>query len=152
VKEDLFQPSLTEEYELTKSFNLGYLALIGFFGGVVPVLIMGKLNARWLKVDGILINLLMVLGILILAANTIVTGLYTYTDYEISSRLTRIIFRVASVVLALLFARVMKPAYIKHLAADLPITPMMPYVIGSILLSIIVGVSLSFAMLAVFKT
>lgn len=49
---DLYSASLLEnEASATKSYNIGGLFLIAFFGGIIGVTVLGIQNAKWLRLD-----------------------------------------------------------------------------------------------------
>jgi hypothetical protein len=60
MQEDLYSPSLQgREVSNTKSYNIGSLFIVAFFGGVVGVSVLGLRNAKWLRLERKFILLLL---------------------------------------------------------------------------------------------
>lgn len=52
MQSDLYSASLDEhEVSATKSYNISGLFLVGFFGGVIGITVLGIQNAKWLRLD-----------------------------------------------------------------------------------------------------
>lgn len=49
---DLYSPSLQEtEVSKTKSYQIGSLFIVAFFGGIIGVTVLGIRNAKWLRLE-----------------------------------------------------------------------------------------------------
>ena len=52
MQSDLYSASLDEhEVSATKSYNISGLFLVGFFGGIIGITVLGIQNAKWLRLD-----------------------------------------------------------------------------------------------------
>jgi hypothetical protein len=72
MEQELFQPTLTSKNRRPpRSFNIVSLFYVAFFGGVIPLVVLGTLNALWLKVDKRITAALAVSGALILTGAVI---------------------------------------------------------------------------------
>lgn len=47
---DLYQPSLTKGWKLKRSYDIKNFLLVAIFGGAMPLMILGSINAKWLGV------------------------------------------------------------------------------------------------------
>lgn len=63
---DLYSPSLQDrEITTTKSFNIGGLFVVAFFGGIIGVTILGIRNALWLRLERKYIQMLVAFSVLL---------------------------------------------------------------------------------------
>jgi putative flippase GtrA len=68
LDQELLRPSLKEGgVKATKSYDLDKLIYVGFFGGILPVLALGTVNAVWLRADKKRTMLLLTAGLTVLA-------------------------------------------------------------------------------------
>lgn len=56
------------ETKNTKSYDINNLFLVAFLGGVIPTLILGVRNAKWLRISKRTINIFILLGVLIISS------------------------------------------------------------------------------------
>lgn len=147
MKEDLFQPSLGGDYIPTKSFNLTYIYLIAFFGGVIPLIGICGTNAKWLRVDKKKIDRLAALCIVILAIKILLIAMFAEGALGITQGAVNIFYRIACLAAASLYSRAMKEPYAQHQLAGRPMQPMRNYLIPYIMLGIAVESILIFPVL-----
>lgn len=110
--ETLFQASLNKDEEIKmESYNLSYLLYVAFFGGLVPLMALGTKNAKRLGIDKKIINILIAVGSLMLLSKVIVSGMVVSKVLVINSRTIRWFYRIASVLLYIVYNRVMSKRY-----------------------------------------
>ncbi|MDF2606801.1 MAG: hypothetical protein K0S34_996 [Bacillales bacterium] len=73
---ELFQPSLEEGWNETKTYDINRLFYVAFFGGTIPTIILGTRNAKWLNIPKNHINLLIFIGVLLTIVDFILIYLY----------------------------------------------------------------------------
>jgi hypothetical protein len=66
---ELYEPSLTAgTVQATKSYNIGSLVYVAFFGGTLALTVLATRNARWLNVKPAVIRLLIAAAVVIFIA------------------------------------------------------------------------------------
>lgn len=66
LNRELLQPSLANgEIRVTKSYDIDRFFYLGFFGGVLPVMILGTRNAIWLRCSKKMIAMLLGISLLL---------------------------------------------------------------------------------------
>ena len=145
MREDLLQPSLSEDYIPAKSFNLRYIYILAFFGGVVPIIgICGK-NAKWLGIEKNKIYKLAALGIFFLIVKIVLLFIHYSGTPELANRsVITTIYRICCLGLTYLYLRVMKEPYSRHRLANLPTERMRFYVILYMVVGFFVDILISF--------
>ena len=126
LEKELFQPSLKEDWQTTESYDIRKLFYISFFGGVIPTLILGTRNAKWLKINSKIIYLLIFSGIIIYLGKILVLSYLTLTNlYDDHGRLTKTIYKVGSVLLYIGYYFAMKQKFNEHLFYNRNIKPIL---------------------------
>ena len=126
MSNDLFEPSLTREnYREIKTYQISRILYVAFLGGVIPTVVLGSRNAKWLQIDKKMIGLMMILGIAILFFKPLFVGLATvnYIKYEVRS--IRWIYNVACVLLYLGYYFLMKEKFKQHIVTGGEIRPIL---------------------------
>lgn len=127
MQEELFSPSLSDESNnvKTKTYDLPRLFLVAFFGGIIPITILGARNAKWLNVDKKKINLLIGLGTILFISELIFLALYISEYIIIDNSYINFIYRIVAIVLYLLFYNIMKTNFNAHIYFNGEITPLL---------------------------
>lgn len=125
MSEELFQPSLKAGDLQAKSYDIGKLLYVAFFGGVLPTVVLGALNARWLRVEKKLINLMIGVGVIAFLAEMIMWGVLLKGYVSFQNRSFRWIFRAAALLIYLGFYRILKPKFQQHLLTEGEIKPLL---------------------------
>lgn len=116
MDKDIFKPSLKEDgIRKTDTYDIRKLFYVAFFGGTIPITILGVRNSRWLGVKKGFVTAFYLIGALILVSKIFVVALYMGDALEISSRNIRLGVRVADVLLYAFMYMVMNPKYKMHL-------------------------------------
>lgn len=98
MKENLFRPSLGNVDALpVKSYDVGRLFLVAFFGGFLSMAAIGTMNGNWLKLDKKILILLGALGILLLGAKVGLLYLMASGQVELDNRMYRRISQIGYV-------------------------------------------------------
>lgn len=71
-KTEMYQPTLEQGWKETKSFDIHKLVFVGFFGGAIPLIIMGSMNAIWLKLETKKIIAIAAFGLAVVAAKYLI--------------------------------------------------------------------------------
>lgn len=111
----LYQHSLKEGWKETKSYEIKNLFLVAFFGGVIPLLILGTKNATWLKVSRKVIFSLIGLGILLISMKFMFIYFTTQGISQIDNSTIRYGYKIGCVLLYLLYLKVMKKPFQQHM-------------------------------------
>jgi hypothetical protein len=123
---ELFAPSLGKGWRETRSYEVDRLFLVAFFGGTIPMMILGTRNAKWLNVSKRVINGLIATGVLFTILGF---GLfYMAVEGEYSTETTQAIkfaIRALAVVLFFLYRMVLKKPYQQHLVTNGELTPLL---------------------------
>ncbi|HEY9062013.1 MAG TPA: hypothetical protein VIO64_16135 [Pseudobacteroides sp.] len=126
MDKSLFNPTLkTNGVSETKSYDISKLFYVAFFGGVIPITVLGSRNARWLGVKSQKINLFYIIGIFILVSKAIFAALILSKTIHISSRDMRLGIRIADVVFYLFMYFTMKPKFYQHILNGGIVTPLL---------------------------
>lgn len=115
--EELFQPSLNDEWQETKSYDISKLFYVSFFGGIIPTIVLGTKNARWLNISKKYINVLLFFGIGILLAKFVAYSyLYAINLDQEYSRELKTIYKLGSILLFGAYYKILKTNYKRHIA------------------------------------
>lgn len=68
---ELYQPSLASKWRESKTFDINKFFIVGFFGGVTPLLVLGWKNADWLKVPRKKIYPIIAFGVVLVLAKAL---------------------------------------------------------------------------------
>jgi hypothetical protein len=116
MSQDLYRPSLNEENsKCTITYPIDNFFYVAFFGGVIPLVVLGTRNARWLKIDKWIQYVLIGLGIVILLSKIAIVSLVSQKVLVIESRYIKYSYKIASVLLYLLYYDVMKKKFRQHM-------------------------------------
>ncbi|WP_059173831.1 hypothetical protein [Bacillus sp. FJAT-27445] len=112
---DLLRPSLTKGWKVTKTFDINRLFLVAFFGGAIPMMILGTRNAKWLNVPKNTINLLLGAGMLIFIGELALFHFY-FSDFSVNGdRTPRYIMRALNIILFFFYRFALKKPFQQHL-------------------------------------
>ena len=64
--QDLYQSSLENGWQDSKSYDINQLLYVAFFGGVIPLIVLGRRNANWLQVSNKKLIPLIIIGIILI--------------------------------------------------------------------------------------
>lgn len=112
---DLYQPSLTDGWKRTKSFNIRNFILIAVLGGAVPLMIVGVLNAKWLRAPRKAIYLLVSAGLVLEAIKWLLYVQSTAGIIPINSGTINIGYRVACAILFFNYFQMLKQPFSFHM-------------------------------------
>jgi hypothetical protein len=110
-QEQLLQPTLSANSKMiTKSYEISNLFYVAFFGGIIPLLVLGGRNARWLRVDEKMVKILVGIGIAILVSKFLLVFSIALLGLEVKGSY-KIISKASSVLLFFAFYHVMKAKF-----------------------------------------
>lgn len=113
--QDLLQASLKQEQNYkTKSYEIKNFFYVAFFGGILPTLVLGTQNAKWLRANKNGLNLLLACGILLIIGKAVVTALVSADILTYEQRNVRWAVRIATVLVGWGFYLLLKPKYKVH--------------------------------------
>jgi hypothetical protein len=115
---DLLKPSLEEEWQETKTYDINRFALVAIIGGPIPLTILGTRNAKWLGVPQLYINLLLVLGIILEIAECTIIYLFANGTFSMQDRSMRYLIKIGSILLFLAYRAVLKKPFQQHLVTN----------------------------------
>lgn len=108
---DLYRPSLTKKWRPVKSFNIKSFILIAVFGGVIPFIILGTINARWLRAPGKDISLFVSAGLLLEAIKWLLFLQSSHGVIPVDYGPIHIGYRIACVFLFIYYYQLMKKPF-----------------------------------------
>lgn len=112
MTEDLFKPSLSEtEQQDISTYEIDRFYLVGFFGGLIPLVWMAGKNAARLGVEKKTLRMLCIIGILGFSLKYVAIFMMTAKVIAIKSSIIKLAYRVFSLGLAALYIRQMKAPY-----------------------------------------
>jgi hypothetical protein len=117
-RNDLLKPSIEEDWSETKTYDINRLFLVAFFGGPIPLMILGTRNARWLNVRKMHINLLIILGVILEIGECAVLYLFANGTLTTEDRAMRYLLKIASIILFLAYRAVLVKPFQQHLVTN----------------------------------
>lgn len=141
--DDLFQPSLKDGWNKTKSYDINRFFLVAFFGGPIPMMVLGTKNAKWLNVPKLQTNLLLATSTLMLLTEVVIFYLYADGAFAEENRIPRYAMQFLSIILFLLYKYVLNKPFQQHLLLDGVIKPLFK----PALIWIIIGRLIQFAII-----
>ncbi|NMC56615.1 MAG: hypothetical protein GYA50_05285 [Eubacteriaceae bacterium] len=154
MSEELFKPTLSEE-RATKTYDISKLYYVAFFGGVIPTVILGAKNARWLGIDKKKIILMIALGAIVLISQIIALKIFIAHPSDMDTRsnikIISIIYQGASLLLSYIYYNLMQKNFKMHIMTGGETEPMLKEAIIWTIISTVI-VSLIFIYIGVFKS
>lgn len=146
-KQDLYESSLDQGWQETKTYDINKFFLVAFFGGVIPMLVLGIRNAKWLRVSLKWIYPLIAFGIVLLLAKYLLYVPSIEGDAFIDNRMVRYGYKAGSIILFLLFKLLLNKAFNQHLVTHGETEPLLKdaiiwIIIGGII-EVIIGMVIS---------
>lgn len=112
MNNELLTPSLdNDEIQKLKSYDISQLFIVAFFGGIIPTVILGYINMKWLKINKKVIVLSIILGVLLLASKVCLVTLYYTEVIDLTQRSVRLISKIGAVVLYGFYYLLMKSKF-----------------------------------------
>lgn len=137
---DLFEPSLQGDSVPTRTYDLGPLLYVAFFGGPVATAAICTRNGLWLRVDR---RLLYALGAAALGL-VLVKGLWPLlSDIPMTDRYLRWTFRGLSVLLYFGYRWALTPAFKQHMVLHGEVKPLF----WDAIIAILVGGAVEFGLI-----
>lgn len=135
----MLKPSLNEMEDANyKSYDISKLFYVSFFGGVIPLIILGTKNAKWLRLKKNNIYILASIGILMILLKVIVVGLLVAKQIIVDPTYLKWGFRLLSVCLFLGYYYSMKGKFEKFILLDQEVQPILKHALGWIAVAIVV--------------
>ncbi|MFS0774852.1 hypothetical protein ABC255_02270 [Neobacillus sp. 3P2-tot-E-2] len=121
---DLFQPSLKDGWDQTKSYDINRFFLVAFLGGPIPMMVLGTRNAKWLNVPRLHTYLMFVTSVLVLLADVVIFYMYANGAFAEGNRMPRYSMQFLSILLFLLYKFVLNKPFKQHLVTNGEIMPL----------------------------
>lgn len=112
---NIYSSTLTEKSSETKSYDLNKLWYLAFFGGVIPITVLGIQNAKMLHVEKIYIRILMAISIIFFIAKFVIIGIIFYND--LNHRAFKGIILGMGAIVYIFYYNILKRPYNEHLLA-----------------------------------
>lgn len=140
MNDDLYIPSLTNgETRKTKSYHIGNLFFVAFFGGIIAVSILGVRNAKWLKLEKKYIQILAIISISLYIIKLLIAYIAIHQLFiDIDSSVLRIISKVAGLVCFLFYYLILKVPFKEHIFLNGDTEPLMRQGILWILIAVVI--------------
>ncbi|WP_053598227.1 hypothetical protein [Bacillus sp. FJAT-18017] len=121
---DLFQPSLKDGWSKTKSYDINHFFLVAFFGGPIPMMVLGTRNAKWLNVPKLHRYFLVAVSFLVLIFNLVIFYMYSNGAFAEDNKMPRLSMQILSILLFFLYKYVLNKPYQQHVRMDGEILPL----------------------------
>lgn len=139
MREDIFKASLNNDSSsITQIYDINRFFYVAFFGGIIPTIVLGTKNLRWLKINKKLSNLFIAIGIIILLSKVTVACLILGKFLVFNRRYLSRSYKIATVILYLGYYAVMKQKFKQHLFLGGQIKPLLKDSIQWIIIGIII--------------
>lgn len=145
---DLFQPSLQDGWSQTKSYDINRFFLVAFFGGPLPMMVLGVRNAKWLNVPRGNMNWLIAASVLVLLVQAVLFYMYAEGVFAEGNRTPRYATQILAVLLFFFYKFVLNKPFQQHLLTNGELEPLLK----PALLWMILGGIIQFAILVTFFT
>lgn len=146
--QDLLQPSLkTDQAYKTRSYELSNFFYVAFFGGIIPTILLGTQNAKWLRVNKTATLWLLAISLLIFLASLVVAALVQAHILQIPSNTLRLGSRVANVLVGLGYYRLLRSNYKQHQMLHGKSEP----ILGKAILWTITGITIEFGIIQLLE-
>ncbi|WP_423802244.1 hypothetical protein [Neobacillus sp. SAB-20_R2A] len=139
---DLFQPSLNDGWNQTKSYDINRFFLVAFLGGPIPMMVLGIRNAKWLNVPKAKTNMLLVASILVLIAQGVIFYMYADGAFTEGNRMPRYSMQILSILLFLLYKYMLNKPFQQHLVTNGEIKPLFKQALLWIILGCIIQLAI----------
>ncbi|MUK89204.1 hypothetical protein GMD78_12560 [Ornithinibacillus sp. L9] len=140
--ESIYEKSVVPNTMGTKSFNIDNLFLVAFFGGVIPMVVLGAKNAKWLNISKKLIYMLIIFGAALLVTKLVFVAMITSGSLDLDNTTLNISYRVGSVLLFIAFKLVLNKAFHQHMV----VCGKMEALLKPALIWIVVGIVVEFVL------
>lgn len=145
MNEELFKSSLDKENSrITRSYNITKLFYIAFFGGIVPTVVLGTINARWLNIKKSYINLMIALGIAIFIGKFIIIGLIISNHLNLDRRTAQLLFKGLSILVYLIYYNLLKEKYQQHIVIQGSVESILRPAFLWVFIGMIIEISIAF--------
>ncbi|MBG9590181.1 hypothetical protein [Cytobacillus firmus] len=121
---DLFQPSLKDGRNKTKSFDINRFFLVAFFGGTIPMMVLATRNAKWLNVPKQQTCLLLAASVLVLLTQVVIIYMYADGVFSEGNWIPRYSMQFLSILLFLLYKYVLNKPFQQHLLTNGELKPL----------------------------
>ncbi|CEG28730.1 hypothetical protein [Bacillus sp. B-jedd] len=112
--DELFQPSLRDGWSKTKSYDINHFFLVSFFGGPIPLMVLGSRNAKWLKVPKQHINVLVAISVVVQIFNLVMFYLDNRDVLGEGNRTPLLSIQILSILLFSLYKFVLNKRFQQH--------------------------------------
>lgn len=119
MQEDLYTPSITDEYfKKTKSYNLSSLFIAAFFGQIVAITALGLQNAIWLKSEKKILYKLFAISSTLFVFQVYLTYLITHQIINIDEGFLTPIGRVIAIVTFVIYYNYLNSDFKIHMSLN----------------------------------
>ena len=114
-KQNLYESSLDQGWHETKTYDINKLFLVAFFGGVIPMLVLGIRNAIWLRVSLKWMYPLIAFGIALLLTKYLLYVPSIEGEAFVDNRMVSFGYKAGSIILFIFFKLLLNKAFNQHL-------------------------------------
>lgn len=136
---------VSEEYRAseTKSYNIYHFFFVAFFGGVIPMMVLGTKNANWLHIPKKYSYSIIVVGILLLLSKYWAFSLVFNGTLLIKAQVVRYLYKFVCLLYYYLYLVMLTRPYKQHLSNQGELLP----IIKPAIVWVIIGAVVEFALL-----
>lgn len=149
--DDILKPSLDDNWEQTKIYNIKGLFFVAFLGGEIPLLALGIKNFKSLKIPKKYINIFIVLTVIALIVRYSVFAFYGHSFFTLPNKKTyKYIFRGTALLLYLFYYIVSESKFKEHLLKGGGIKPILKDALIWIIIAFIIDFFIVYLIMEVF--
>ena len=115
---ELYQSSLDKGWQDTKSFDINKLLLVAFFGGIIPLIVLGWRNAKWLQISIKKLYPLIAIGIILLVGAFLLAQAALEGNVPFSTREVRYGYKIGIVLLYLYLKSILNKPFQQHMVIN----------------------------------
>ncbi|WP_070119685.1 hypothetical protein [Bacillus marinisedimentorum] len=141
--ERLYEASLDEGWQETRTYDINRLFLVAFFGGVIPMVALGTRNAKWLGAQKNAVYALVAAGAVMLTAKIVLVAMVSAETGPIDKDMIKYGYKIGSVLLFLGYKFLLNKPFQQHLVTGSKVEPLL----GSALKWIVIGVIVEAALI-----
>lgn len=140
---NVFQASVDQRENETKTYNIYHFFFIAFFGGVIPMMVLGTKNAKWFNIPKKYSYSIILVGILLLLSKYWAFSLVFSGVLLVKVQVVRYAYKFACLLYYYLYLVMLTKPYKNHLRNQGDLTP----IIKPAIIWVMVGAVVEFALL-----
>lgn len=143
--QELYQSSLDKGWKETKSYDINKLFFVAFFGGVIPLIVLGMRNAKWLQVPVKHLYPILAVGVLLIVGKFLLVLPTVEGSLPFDERGLKYGYKIGCVLLFLFLKYILNKPFQQHMFTEGGTEPLLKTAI----IWTLIGAAIEFLVLAV---